>query len=98
MGLLVGLWRWESLRRDGRAGTGARCHFLPDAGARLRVSQCHRARNEVERGRGGGLVRGGWRAPAGQRAGDLSLQTADGDRQSGWGDGLTGLGRDGPKE
>ena len=41
---------------------------------------------------------GGGRALAGQRAGDLRLQTADKDRQRGWADGLRGLGRNGPKE
>ena len=67
-------------------------------GWRLRVWQCHRARNEVERGRGGGLVCGGgglWSAAEGR----LQAPWSSGrDRREGWEDGLRGLGRDGPKE
>ena len=51
-----------------------------DCGWRLRVWQCHRTRNEVERGRGGGLVRWGWRALAVQGLGDLRLPDPDKDR------------------
>ena len=49
VGLLVGLWCWESLRRVGDAGAGVLFLDAAGAGARLRVSQCHRARNAVER-------------------------------------------------
>ncbi len=48
--------------------------------ARLRVSQGPRTRNEVERGRGGGLARWGWRALAAQGLGDLRLPDPDKDR------------------
>lgn len=67
-------------------------------GWRLRVWQCHRARNEVERGCGGGLVCGGgglWSAAEGRPRAPWSSGR---DRREGWEDGLRGLGRDGPKE
>ena len=80
VGLLVGLWCWESLRRVGDAGDAVLLLDAVRAGARLRVSQCHRARSEAERGRGGGLARWGWRALAVQGLGDLRLPDPDKDR------------------
>ena len=77
-------------RRDGVQGP---------RGWRLRVWQCHRARNERSVwsvGPGGGLVREGWWALAVQGLGDLRLPDPDKDRRRGKGDGLRGLGRDGP--